>query len=650
MKLDSVIHFSRLLLGTIWLAFQITILFHPQIPMIQRPLHLGLALGLFLLCKPMTGKRIGLALARCINATLLTGVLAILTYYLLNANRLTERMEGIDEILKLDIICGCILMGILLECVRRAIGWSLLGVILIFLVYGFIGTLIPAWNNLSWMPDLFRYQGFGLEEAVEIFTMTPNGILGVTTSTSLLFVFYFVFFGAVYSAVGGGQLFIDIGLRLAGRQKGGAAKAAIVSSSLMGSISGSAVANVATTGVFTIPLMRRVGYSAPAAAGIEAIASTGGQLMPPIMGVAAFVMAELLQIPYARIALAGVLPAFAFYLSLCLVVDFHARRTGIGVLNNEDHPDAALLPRLYLLFPPILLVGLLMTGKSAGLAAVIATAACVPICYVRRKTWLSLKKWFEVIGRGTGQAAEVAVPIAAIGIIIEVAIQSNLALKFSTNLMQMSGGSVLGVMSLIIVGCIIMGMGLPTVAAYIIGAILFVPALIDLGIPDLAAHFFVMYYCVLSMVTPPVALAAYTAAGLASTNSMVASMNAFRLSLVAFFIPFIFAFHPALLTQGSLGSMAWGGLVISIGILGWAMALEGYLTRKLVALERLIAAMLALGIFFTPGILSEFTKDNSSQATTAQNTLWSVGIVLMILLILWCMSRRSSSRNERQAV
>ena len=550
------IRILRALIGVTWLVFQIYIIFYPQAPLLQRPLHLALALGLLLLWTPLSGSRLGIVGARVIDGLLLAGVAGTVIYYLLSASRLTERIEGIDEILSVDVGCGLLLIFLLLEGVRRAVGWSLLSVLIFFLIYGMTGNSFPGW---------LRFGGFDLNEGIEILTMTVNGVLGITTSTSLQFVFYFVMFGAVYSAIGGGQLFIDIGLKLAGRHKGGSAKAAVIASSLMGSISGSAVANVATTGVFTIPLMKRSGYSAPLAGAIEAIASTGGQLMPPIMGVAAFVVAEMLQVGYVDVALAGLIPALAFYLAVFLFVDLAARKSGTGVLSSEQlESHAGIWPRLYLLLPPITLVSVLLVGYSATFSAVVATASCVLVCYFKRETWMNIREWLDAIELGTRQAAQVAVPIAAIGMIIAVSIQSNLALKFSSQLIEGNGGTLYGAMLLIIVGCIIMGMGLPTVAAYIIGAILFVPALLKLGIPEMSAHFFVMYYCVLSMVTPPVALASYTAAGIAGGGVMRTSYQAFRLSLVSFFIPVRLCLRPAII-GGRTHSLGAGGLSVVNG-------------------------------------------------------------------------------------
>jgi TRAP transporter 4TM/12TM fusion protein len=582
----------RILIGTIWLVGQVYIIFNPAIPMIQRPLHLMLAMGLVILWKPLTLQRIRNSISRVIDAILFSGVIGSTIYHIYSATRLTSRMETIDEIFRYDIVFGVITLIVILECVRRVVGWSLLGVLLLFLVYGILGPLFPGW---------LKFQGFNHKDMIEILTMTANGIYGIPNECSLQFVFYFVAFGSIYSIIGGSQLFIDIGLSFSGRTKGGAAKSAVISSSLMGSISGSAVANVSATGVFTIPLMRKAGLNPERAAATEAVASTGGQLMPPIMGVAAFVMAELLQMNYTRIALAGLIPALAYYVAIFLAVDLHARKTGKGNLSlAEIGRIPSIMRRLYLLIPPVVLILVLVSGYSATYAAVMGCAACIVTSFLKRESRLNFGKLIKMIEDATKQAAQVAVPISAIGIVVAIAIQSNLALKFSTRLIEISGGSLLGSMFFVIMGCIIMGMGLPTVAAYIIGAILFVPTLLKLGIPELSAHLFTFYYCVLAMVTPPVALASYTAAGLADANTMQTSFIAFRISLVSFFIPFAFSFDTALLGFGSPTMIVIACCSLLLGTSAWAFALIGYLKGPLGLFHRIVFGIGSLAIIFYP--------------------------------------------------
>ena len=581
----------RLWAGLVLVAFQYWILIHPQPPLVTRPLHLVLALLLVFLWNPLKEARLPQWLNRAIDAVMIAGTTGFMVYYWLSLTRIEERIENVDAVFTQDIIFGVIFVLLLMEGVRRTTGWILVWVILAFLVYGWLGFLLPFGG----------FSGFALPEYVEILMLTTSGIFGVTTETSVTFVFYFIAFGVVFAAIGGGKLFIDLAIRLVGRATGGSQKVAVVGSSLMGTITGSAVANVAAVGVFTIPLMVKSGVRPERAAATEAIASTGGQLMPPVMGVAAFVMAELLGIPYTQIALAGVIPAVAYYVALYMLVDLNARKTGTGTLPSQAVDDVEpLLPRLHLLLPPIILVVCMIFGYSAQTSAMYATISCFPVAFLRRADWFGPSRLLEMI-RDTGkQAAEIAVPIGAIGIVIAVAVQSNLALKFSAGLISASGGTLAGSLLLIVAGCIIMGMGLPTVAAYIIGAVLYAPALQKLGVPQLAAHFFVMYYCVLSMVTPPVALAAYAAAGLARTSPWTTGWIAFQMSFVAFLIPFAFVADTALLFQGPILGIviASFGLFLSTGI--WAVGLTGYFRRDLVWPDRILLMMCGVVAIIAP--------------------------------------------------
>jgi TRAP transporter 4TM/12TM fusion protein len=581
----------RLWVGLILVSFQYWILAHPQPPLVSRPFHLIICLLLVFLWNPLPKDWLPRAAGRAIDIAIVLGVLAFGIYYWYSLERIETRIENVSDVFALDTVFGIVFVLLLLEGVRRTTGWILVWVILAFLIYGGLAFLLPFGG----------FRGFGLEEYVEILTLTTSGIFGVTTETSVTFVFYFIAFGVVFAAIGGGRLFIDLAIRIVGRATGGSQKVAVIGSSLMGTITGSAVANVAAVGVFTIPLMKQSGVSAERAAATEAIASTGGQLMPPVMGVAAFVMAELLGVPYAKIALAGAIPAIAYYVALYILVDLNARKTGTGTLPAQAVDEVEpLLPRLHLLLPPVILIGCMIANYSAQTSAMYATLACFPVAFIRRKDWFGIDKLFDMIRDVGKQAAEIAVPIGAIGIIIAIAIQSNLALKFSAGLISAGGGTLAGSLLLIIAGCIIMGMGLPTVAAYIIGAVLYAPALQKLGVPQLAAHFFVMYYCVLSMVTPPVALAAYAAAGLAKTSPWTTGWLAFQMSFVAFLIPFAFIADQALLFQGPILEVivACFGLLVPTGI--WAVGVTGYFRRRLGWADRIFLMLCGVVAIIAP--------------------------------------------------
>lgn len=621
---EKLLNGVRLGIGGGWLIWQFWLVSHPFPPMIQQPLHVLLAMSIVLLWVPLNPDGKWKTMSRLVDIFLVLLVAASAWYIFNEEPRLTSRMETVDPILPLDIAFFAIICGILLECVRRVVGWSLLCVIFIFVLYAAFGPYCPGW---------LRFSGFSLEELAEFCTMTPNGIFGTTTITSVLYVFYFIVFGSVYASIGGSRLFIDMGLACVGKAHGGAAKASIVSSCLMGSVSGSAVANVASTGVFTIPLMKSSGLSAERAAAVEAVASTGGQLMPPVMGVVAFVMAELLQRDYGSIALAGIIPACAYYMALFCQVDLEARKTGIGTIAAENAmPHEPIAPRLYLLIPPIALVAFLCLGYSATFAAFYATLICIPTAFLRRGSWFTFRKLREVVADASRQAGIVAVPIAAIGLIVVIAVQSNLALKFSTRLMEISGGTLAGALLLVVLGCLIMGMGLPTVAAYIIGAVLFVPALKELGIAELSAHFFVMYYCVLSMITPPVALASYTAAGLAKADTTKTGIEAFKISLAVFLIPMAIVFDPSLLCEGTAVEICGGAVSLLFSCATWAATMTGWLRKPLAMFERFVLGGLSLAVIIVP--------TGSSQ--------WCIIFPALILFSLWLLfgTRLTGSRRR----
>lgn len=611
MRSEKILSGIKFILSFLWIAWQFYLVSHPYPPMIQQPLHVLFATSLVLLCVPFTCSFLGKNICKLFDLILLLLVFASAWYIFSQEPRLTSRWETIDPILELDILFFFIICGTLIECVRRVVGWSLLGVIAVFIGYAFIGPYCPGW---------LKFSGFSIEELAEFCTMTPNGVFGATTITSVLYVFYFIIFGAVYAAIGGSRLFIDIGLSFVGKATGGAAKASIVSSCLMGSVSGSAVANVASTGVFTIPLMKSSGLSGERAGAVEALASTGGQLMPPVMGVVAFVMAELLQVKYATIALAGLIPACAYYFALFCQVDFEARKTGIGTLKGQETAaKEPIKPRLYLLIPPLALVVLLCMGYSATYAAYYATLICLPVSLIKKETRLNLKQLYELIIDAGKQAGIVAVPIAAIGLIIVIAVQSNLALKFSTRLMEISGGTLSGALILVILGCLIMGMGLPTVAAYIIGAVLFVPALKGLGIAELSAHFFVMYYCVLSMITPPVALASFTAAGLAKADATKTGLQAFKMSIAVFLIPVAVCFDPALLFQGPITKSLVGAISLFVSTGAWAAVITNWLKKDLNIAMRIILGILSILVIVFPTFSFE----------------WNIAFPSLILILIW---------------
>ena len=559
------------------------IVFYPQLPMLERTLHVMVALLLVILWMPAS---------RWIDGLLVLAAMVTAGYYALNYRYLTERMENVDPVLPADQAFGVITLVLLLEAVRRVLGWNLFTVVMLFIAYGFTAHWLPGW---------LAFHGFGFSEFIEIMTMTGHGIFGITTETSVNIVFYFLAFSAVYMVAGGTELFMDVALKLVGKRPGGAAKAEVVSSALFGTVSGSAVANVTVTGSFTIPLMMRTGYSREEAAAHEAIASTGGQMMPPVMGIAAFVMADILGMPYARIALAAVIPAVTYYAALYLLVHLKARRFGKGSLPAaEIDAISSVLKRLHLLLPPLALLATFMLGYSASTAAIAGTVVAWACSFLPGGKAITFRRIFEMTDECAKQACQVAVPIAAIGIIIGVAIQSNLAIKFSSQLLSISGGTLAGSLFFVTLGILILGMGLPTVAAYVIAAILFVPALTGLGFDVLAAHMFVLFIAVLSMVTPPVALASYTAAGIAKASASRTGTIAFILGLPAYMIPFAFLFHPAILFKGAALDIAIAAASLSAGTAAWTIMIAGWVRGLMGPLERTLYGVLSVVLILAP--------------------------------------------------
>lgn len=576
---------SLLALG--WLIFQFYIIFYPQVPLIQKPVHIAFALAFCFLVFPLSKGDLGKKLRWLdwigIIVSCLIGV-----YFVADQTRMLNRMTFIDDVLVRDHV-GCILLTLmLLEGTRRTTGMSLVYVLIFFLAYSFLGPWFPGW---------LRFKGTNLSQLTEVLFLSDNGIFGIPAGVSVDYLFYFVLFGSLFGASGGGQLFTDLGLRVTSKTKGGPAKASVISSGLFGMISGSAVANVSVDGIFTIPLMKKSGYSAAEAGAIEAITSTGGQLMPPVMGAGAFIMAEILGVPYFDVAKAAALPAVAFFLSLFLIIDFKARKSGIGSLSEgQSQAKIDILPRLYLLVPVALLVYFIAHDYSVTWAIVWTIVALIVVSYFRKETRLTPVRFIQGCLDGVKQVTQVAVPIGGIGIIIGVTVQSGLAMKFSSMLMEITGGNIFLTYFMVIFGCVILGMGLPTVAAYMIGAILFVPALIGFGVTPLAAHLFVFYYSVLSMITPPVALAAYAAAGLANESVSKVGWTAFRLSLVVFLIPFVFVYEPGMLLQGPLSGILIASLKTVLGVMAWAAFVAGYFWGSLHPVERVLFLMASLGM------------------------------------------------------
>lgn len=576
----------------IFIGFQLYLaLIKPLDPMLQNPMHLILALLVIFIANP-ADKNSGKKWMKLLDIPFFTGIIFLLYYTIVEFPRLSIRVQYVDIVTALDKAATVICIIILLEAVRRTLGKILFIFILLFIIYDWLGMYCPG---------ILYFKGTNMRSFTETMMLGSGGIFGTPLYTSATSLFYFILFGAFFSQCGGGQLLIDFGMKFSNKSAGGPAKAAIISSGLMGMISGSAVANVSTTGVMTIPMMKKVGYEPHQAGAIEAVASTGGQIMPPIMGVGAFIMAEMLGVPYKTVAFAAIIPALAYYGSVFFLVTFMAKKEAIvsdkeaATIEIKD----PLLERVYMIIPAIVLVIYIISGKSlmrSGMVGIFAVLLCNLFSkfYKGGKYYQALATTANTAVDGVKQASNIAIPTAACGIIIGVVIQSGLATRFS-NIIAKIGTSHLSIALIIAMfGCMLLGMALPTVAAYLVSNILFVPVLIKLNVNPLSANMFVFYFGIMAQITPPVCLASYTAAGIAGADSLKTGFTGFMYALVAFLVPFVFVYNPELLLMGTPGEIVKATAILFFGTYLLAGAISGYMVAPLSKFNRAILFIGAL--------------------------------------------------------
>ncbi|HOO62478.1 MAG TPA: TRAP transporter permease [Synergistaceae bacterium] len=516
-------------------------------------------------------------------------------YILLNWAAITDRAGNPT---RPDIILGSIMIVLVIEATRRTVGWPLPIVAIVALLYSFFGP---------WLPTMLAHRGFPLEDLAPYQYLTTDGIFGVPLGVSASFIFLFVLFGAFLNVSGAGQFFIDLALALTGKSRGGPAKAAVVSSALMGSVSGSSVANTVTTGSFTIPLMKSVGYPAHFAGAVEAASSTGGQIMPPVMGAAAFVMAQFLGISYWSIVTAAAVPALLYFFSIFAMVHFRAGRENIQGIPLEKLPKVKEVFRKgwHLLLPVIVLIVFLALGYSAIKAVFWSIVLLVVASWIGpREHRVTPQRLVQALIEGGIAAVEVAAACACSGIIIGVVGITGLGLAFTSFIIGMSHGILWLALILTMIASIILGMGLPTTAKYIILSTLAAPAIHKMGVPMMAAHLFILYYGVIADVTPPVALAAYAGAGIAGSNAMRTGFTALGLALAGFIVPFMFAYNQALLLQGPLLSILISTGTAILGVIALAAAVQGFFMARLNMFERFFFAGIAV-MLIHPNIFTD---------------------------------------------
>ena len=465
-----------------------------------------------------------------------------------------------------DLLFGVIAILIVLEISRRTVGVTLPIAAILFLIYTRYGDLIPG---------VFGHKGYAWERIIAQM-LSMEGIFGIPLEVSATYIVLFIVFSGFLHVSGGGQFFIDIAQALAGRTKGGPAKIAIIGSALFGTISGSPIANVMAVGTFTIPLMKKTGFRPFYAGAIEAVASTGGQIMPPVMGAGAFIMADLLGIPLRKVLIAAVIPAILFYLALFVMVHVEAVKMGIYGLPDETIPRAAkvMKARGHLLVPIIILVAILISGASPIQAALFSILATIPIAMLRKETRLTFKKVIQGLSMGARNAMEPLAACACAGIVVGGISLTGLGLKFAGGVITLAGGNVPVILILSAMVCLVLGMGLPTTASYIIAASVVAPALIQLGVSPLPAHLFLFYFACISSITPPVALAAYAAAGVAGASMVSVGITAVRLGIIGFIVPFMFIYNPVLLFSGPYLEILLAFLTAALGVVALGLGFE----------------------------------------------------------------------------
>ncbi len=590
--------------------------------------YIGFIFGLIIAsCFVITPVKKGLSMDKLPWYDLILSMIALMTGLYIAVNYKTITVD-IGLMMPERVVLGTFAVLLTMEASRRVVGLPFVGIILFFIIYAL---------TASHFPGGLRTKSVSFQNLATFLYLDPQGLLGTALEVATTIVLIFVFFGQTISSVGISKLFNDLAMSVMGRFRGGPAKVAVVASSLFGMISGSAVANVATIGVFTIPLMKKAGYKPYFAAAVEAVSSTGGAIMPPIMGAAAFIMATFLGIPYSKVALAAVIPAIFYYLAVFIQVDLRAVKDNLKGMPKEELPRFwNVLKKNWLFSIPFLvlvytLFVMWMEAEIAGLISIIATVLLGFI--LRRRTGMNIEKLVWMFRDGGKSLLEVGVTCAGAGLIIGVLSITGLAFTFSAFLISMAKGSVFLLLLFSAIGASILGCGMPVTAVYLLMVVLAAPALVEMGISPLLAHFFVFYYGVLSFLTPPVCLAAYAAASIAGSNMAQTGFQAMKLGVAAYLVPFVFAYRPGLILEGNVVQVMQACIATGLAISLIAIAVEGYLFRPLGLWKRISFFAGALSLMY-PSTMTDFA---------------GILIALPALLIEWKARRKTVTQAALEA-
>lgn len=551
---------------------------------IQRAIHLTFAIVAVYILFPgiRKGSKTSTPLYDWILAIAAGGVTGYIIFFF---NEIARRGA---EPLPYEIWLGIAAIILVLEAGRRVVGNVLPCMSIIFLLYCYFG---------NYAPGMFQIRGYTVSRIIQHMYLTPEGIFGLALGVSATFVIVFIIFGAFLSQSGGARFFNELALAMAGGTPGGPAKVAVVASSLLGTINGSSVANVATTGTFTIPLMKRVGYPPHYAGAVEACASTGGQLMPPIMGAGAFIMSEFLGISYLSIAAAAIIPAFIYYTAIFTNVHIRARKENFQGLPKDQLPEAREVMRRdgHLLIPVIVIIATLLMKYTPLRAGFIGVVSVILVSSIKQNTRMSIRQIVDALEEGARGALGVALACALVGFIVGTSSLTSLGLTISNNIIEISGGRLVLTLIMAMVACLVLGMGLPTTANYIVCSTIIAPALIGMKVLPLAAHLFVFYFGIMADLTPPVCLAAFTGAGIAGASPAKTGFTATKIALCSYIMPYMFVYNPMILLHEVI---AYELLILvisaTLGVVTLAGAFEGWFYRTLNIPERLVMSVCAL--------------------------------------------------------
>ncbi|MFC7686123.1 TRAP transporter permease [Ureibacillus sp. GCM10028918] len=574
---------------------------------IQRTIHLGFGLTFVFLLFPAfkKGKKDNIPFYDYILAIVaaVTGI-----YWTINYERLVSSLGTISQ---MDFIVGLIVIVLVLEAARRAVGLPIAIIASLFLVYAFFGP---------YMPDFLAHRGQTLEQIVNLMYYSTDGILGTPISVSATYIFAFLLFGAFLVKTGVGEYFNDLAIAVAGKLIGGPAKVAIFSSALQGTISGSSVANVVTSGAYTIPLMKRLGYKKDFAGAVEAASSTGGQLMPPIMGAAAFLMVEFIGrgVTYWDIAKAAAIPALLYFAGIWIMTHFEAKRLGLRGLTDAEMPDRKMIwKKLYLLIPIVLIIVIMMFGVPVIHSALYGIIACIIVGFFNKDITFGAREIIDALVDGARTALAVAAATACAGIIVGVVVKTGLGLSLANSLVDLAGGKIFLTLFFVMIASLILGMGAPTTANYVITSTIAAPAIVTLLAPDvsqalvpitvlLSAHFFVFYFGIIADITPPVALAAFAASGISGGDPIKTGLHSAKLAIAAFIIPYMIVFSPSLLMiDVTIWQVLWVAFTAMMGMIAIGAGVIGYWYRPINWLERLIVIAAGLAMIY-PESISDF--------------------------------------------